>query len=117
MSRFEALEALTRVGLDVDPETRRAVERGRVLRKLLEQPRFTVRSVAGQIMALTSVAEGWLDGRTPADAKRLLWRAVDLARVELPEVVGALDDSRDAPEGWKEAMHDLVARELAREAP
>ncbi|MEZ4337278.1 MAG: F0F1 ATP synthase subunit alpha [Sandaracinaceae bacterium] len=105
MSRFEALEALTRVGLDVDPETRRAVERGRVLRKLLEQPRFTVRSVAGQIMALTSVAEGWLDGRTPADAKRLLWRAVDLARVELPEVVGALDDSRDAPEGWKEAMH------------
>jgi F-type H+-transporting ATPase subunit alpha len=56
MSRFESLETLTRVGLDVDPGTRQAVERGRILRELLRQPRFTVRTVADQVFALSAVA-------------------------------------------------------------
>lgn len=58
MSRFEALESLTRVGLDVDPTTCAAVERGLLVRELLRQPRFTPRSIAHQILALTAAGAG-----------------------------------------------------------
>ena len=75
MSRFEALETLTRVGLDVDPSTKLAVERGRMLRELLRQPRFTVRSVDEQVFALTAVSEGWLDDLAPADVRDAVWSA------------------------------------------
>ena len=110
MARYESLEALTRVGLDVDPATRQAVERGRILRELLRQPRFTVRTVADQVLALTAVAEGWLDGAAPPDARRALWAAAQQARAEVPTVMATLDSGDEPPPGWKERLHDIVRR-------
>jgi F-type H+-transporting ATPase subunit alpha len=111
LSRFEELEALTRVGLDVDPGTRQAVERGRRLRELLKQPRFTPRDVAGQIYALTAVAEGWLDEVPPAEAGARLWAGAGRLREELPEVAAALEQGAEPPAGWKERARALVARD------
>jgi F-type H+-transporting ATPase subunit alpha len=108
MSRFESLEALTRVGLDVDPGTREAVERGRVMREILRQPRFTVRSVPEQVFALTAVTEGWLDGLAPREATHKLWSAVARLHSEVADVVDALENGRTAPDGWKERMHALL---------
>jgi len=108
MSRYESLEALTRVGLDIDPGTRQAVERGRVMSEILRQPRFTVRSVPDQIFALTAVAEGWLDGRAPLDARQKLWAAVPRLRSEVPDIVEALTTGHAAPDGWKDRMHTLL---------
>jgi F-type H+-transporting ATPase subunit alpha len=112
MSRFEALEALTRVGLDVDPGTRKAVERGRILREVLCQPRFTIRTVAEQIFALTAVSEGWLDPVPPAEVGQLLWSAAEQLRAELSDVAAAFDAGCEAPGDWKERMHGLVQRFL-----
>lgn len=108
MSRFESLEALTRVGLDVDPATRRAVERGRILREVLRQPRFTVRTVAQQIFALTAVSEGWLDGLAPGEAREALEAASQRTALELPDVASALDADRPPPADWKERLRRLL---------
>ncbi|MEZ5966023.1 MAG: F0F1 ATP synthase subunit alpha [Planctomycetota bacterium] len=110
MSRFEALEALTRVGLDVDPHTRQAVERGRILREVLRQPRFTVRSVSEQILALTAVAEGWLDKLAPERARAVLQAARVPLRSELGELTATLDAGRESPDDWKQRMQALVQR-------
>ncbi len=112
MSRFEALEALTRVGLDVDPATRKAVERGRILREILRQPRFTIRTVAAQIFALTAVSEGWLDPVPPTEAGQVVWSAAEDLRSELADIADDLDAGR-APSGdWKDRMRALVQRFL-----
>jgi len=116
MSRFEALESLTRVGLDVDPATRKAVERGRILREILCQPRFTVRAVAAQVLALTAVAEGWLDAVAPAEVGRVVWAAADRLRPELPDVVRELEAGRAPPDGWKDRMRTLLGRFLPEPA-
>jgi len=109
MSRFEALASLTRVGLDVDPATLKAIERGRAMREVLRQPRFKLRSVADQILALTSVSEGWVDGLTPADARSVVWSAADRLRTDLPEFAGALDAATDAlSDADKARLHSLV---------
>jgi F-type H+-transporting ATPase subunit alpha len=107
-SRFEALEALTRVGLDVDSATRKAVERGRILRELLRQPRFTVRTVADQIFALTALAEGWLDSLSPGDAASAVWSAAQRARTELPDVLAALEKAEALTDDWREHMRSLI---------
>jgi len=110
MSRFEALESLTRVGLDVDPATREAVERGRTMRELLRQPRFTVRTVTDQILALTAVGQGWLDGLPPADAGRFMWTAAESAREDLADLVHACEGGQEPPGNWRERARALVER-------
>jgi F-type H+-transporting ATPase subunit alpha len=114
MARFESLETLTRVGLDVDPATRKTIERGRTLRELLRQPRLTVRTVADQVLALLAVAEGWLDDLSPADACRTLWRAAERVRSEAAGVVAALETAEEIPAHVKDQLRDFVRR--ARQA-
>lgn len=110
MSRFDALEALTRVGLDVDPKTRQAVERGRVLREILRQPQATVRTVADQVLALTAVAEGWLDGVGPAEAHGALWSAAERLWIQEPALATALAAGTEPPAGWRDRARALVVR-------
>jgi F-type H+-transporting ATPase subunit alpha len=113
MSRFEELESLTRVGLDVDPATRKAVERGRIMREVLRQPRFGARTVAEQILALTAVGEGWLDGLAPADARALLEGAGEAFGAELPDLESALNGGAAAlGDDDRERMHALVSRRV-----
>jgi len=108
MSRFEALEALTRVGLDVDPATRDAINRGRIMRELLRQPRFTVRSTSDQILALTAVSEGWLDGLTPAAARSRVWSAAARFRLEHAETVAALEAGQPLSDAWRAQMRACI---------
>jgi F-type H+-transporting ATPase subunit alpha len=114
LSRFEAFEALTRVGLDVDRETRQAVERGRILREILRQPRFTVRTVADQVLALSAVSEGWLDAASPADAGRAVWSVAGRLRAESPDLIAALEGGGEVPAPAKERLRDLLRHSLGR---
>ncbi len=114
MSRFESLESLTRIGLDVDQASRQTIERGRILRELLRQPRFTPRAVSDQALALIAVSDGWLDGLPPEKAAALLWRAADRARAEVAEVMEALEAGNIPADGYRELLRGVVA--AAREA-
>jgi F-type H+-transporting ATPase subunit alpha len=109
MSRFESLEALTRVGLDVDAATRKTVERGRILRELLRQPRFTPRTVADQIAALAAIDAGWLDTVPPLPAASALWSAIARLGAEAPGIVAALG-AGTAPGDWKETLRAQLER-------
>jgi F-type H+/Na+-transporting ATPase subunit alpha len=117
LSQFEALEALTRVGLDIDPITRKTVERGRVLRELLRQPRFEARSVAEQVFVLTSVSEGLLDGRGAAEARGALADALTRMDAQYPEVAQAFRAEREPPSNWREVWFGLLQRCLQGRAP
>lgn len=108
ISRFEELEALTRVGLDVDASTERTIRRGRILRELLRQPRFTVRPMSEQVLALTAVSEGWLDDVGPTMARPVVTHALERARAAQPAVVSALDAGL-VPEGdWTAVFKGLI---------
>jgi F-type H+-transporting ATPase subunit alpha len=108
MSRFEALEALTRVGLDVDVSTQAVIRRGRIMRELLRQPRLAHRSTADQVLLLTATSEGWLDeidlGTASATIEKLLRRS----RSEAAAVMLTID-SGVLPEQWQEQLA-VVAR-------
>ena len=108
ISRFEELEALTRVGLEVDASTGRTIRRGRILRELLRQSRFTCRPISEQLVALTAVSEGWLDDVEPRLSKQVISRAFDRGRAALAILIGQLDEGL-APEGkWVETFKSYI---------
>ena len=117
ISRFEEVEALTRVGLDVDASTQRTIRRGQVMRELLRQPRFSPRRVAEQVLTLTAVSNGWLDDVDPKRARGVVTRALERARAELAPVLTTLDIGQLPAGDWTEAFKTRFDEVLRSAAP
>jgi F-type H+-transporting ATPase subunit alpha len=108
-SRFEELESLTRVGLELEAGVEREIARGRQLRALLRQPRLTPRGTAEQALTVLAVSEGWLDGLAPEQAPPALQALLSHLRSEEPAIASRLDGG-ELPEGdWLERIHARAA--------
>ena len=112
ISRFEELEALTRVGLDVDASTQRTIRRGRVMREMLRQPRLAARPISEQVLTLTAVSSGWLDDVDPKRARNVVVRALDRARSEAAQAVSTLDAGTTPPDDWAAAFKTAIDEAL-----
>ena len=115
ISRFESLEALTRVGLDVDAATQRTISRGRLMRELLRQGRFRSRGIVEQVATLTAVAQGWLDDLEPDPARTLLRQVIDRMRTEKPALWQTMSGGEVPEENWQEWMEQAfkIARTVS----
>ncbi|MBI1310410.1 F0F1 ATP synthase subunit alpha [bacterium] len=103
MSRFEALEALTRVGLDVDASTQATIDRGQTMRGLLKQKRFAGRSIGEQVVLLTAVSEAGMSGGPPPDISHWKDRVLEAARGKEPDLMNELDQGH-LPDGWQDSL-------------
>jgi F-type H+-transporting ATPase subunit alpha len=110
LSRFESLEKLSRVGLDIDIATQATLKRGNILRALLRQGRLSRRSIAHQVIVLTTAGEGWLQDLPPRRAALAADALVALVRGEKPDLFATLDRG-ELPQGdWKSILRGLVSR-------
>jgi F-type H+-transporting ATPase subunit alpha len=108
-ARFEELESLARVGLELEPGVEREIARGRLLRAILRQARLAPRSASEQVIAVLSVSEGWLDGVEPEDAPALVEGLVARAGSEHAGLVAKLEAGETPDEGWLDELRDLCA--------
>ncbi|MBV1930726.1 MAG: F0F1 ATP synthase subunit alpha [Porticoccaceae bacterium] len=103
--QFLELEAFTRFGARLESSMENAIKRGRVLREILKQDRFSPLSIEFQMAWLVAFNEGLFDdveaeGMPPLLAKLHDW--VEAAQVTL-----------DSPrEQWRELVTDLVNQTL-----
>ncbi|MCB9683146.1 MAG: F0F1 ATP synthase subunit alpha [Alphaproteobacteria bacterium] len=109
LARATSLEALTRVGLDVDPQTARALQRGRLLRALLRQERLSPRELPEQVLTLVAVDAGAWDDTPPDTAPTRLGDALRAWRALHPDDHAALAAGDTPAEGWRQRWLDVVA--------
>jgi len=107
-SRFEELESLARVGLELEAGVAREISRGRLLRALLRQPRLEPRGITEQVLAVLAVSEGWLDRIAPEDAAHFVAELVAGLRAEEPSIAAPLERGELPPEGWIEKIQALA---------
>jgi F-type H+-transporting ATPase subunit alpha len=108
-ARFEALESLAAVGLEIEPGVEHEITRGRLLRALLRQDALSPRGPVEQVIAVLAVSEGWLDGLAPDEAPELAENLASRVRSELPEVAARLEGGELPHEGWLDEVRDLCA--------
>ncbi len=107
-SRFEELEALTRVGLELERGAVEEIARGRLLRALLRQSRLAPRSVDEEVLAVLAVSEGWLDGLAPEAAPGAVERLAARVRADAPAIAERLARG-ELPEGdWIASVRGLA---------
>jgi proton translocating ATP synthase F1 alpha subunit len=109
IARFEELEGLTRVGLEVDASTERTIRRGRVMREILRQPRFTNRRLPEQVLTLTAVGSGWMDDVPPDRARDVIAKAVASVGASSAGAIDALERGAEPAEGWRDRLKEATA--------
>jgi hypothetical protein len=107
-SRFEELESLSRVGLELEEGVEQEIARGRLLRALLRQPRLSPRTILEQVLAVLAVSEGWLDGLTPAQAPGFVERLVARVRADEAELADAIEQGKLPEDDWRERLRVLA---------
>ena len=108
MARFESLEALTRVGLEMDVAMETSLRRGRLLRELLRQPRFARRGLLDQVLALTAVGEDWLSRVPPERARAFMAALLEATRHEQPALCARLEAGEVPAEPWQPTIAPLA---------
>ncbi|PIR75973.1 MAG: F0F1 ATP synthase subunit alpha [Candidatus Magasanikbacteria bacterium CG10_big_fil_rev_8_21_14_0_10_42_10] len=61
LAQFRELEAFAQFSSDVDPETKKQIDRGRRMTELLKQPQFSPMPVEEQVVSLFAMGEGYFD--------------------------------------------------------
>jgi F-type H+-transporting ATPase subunit alpha len=108
LSRFESLEKLSRVGLDIDMTTQTVLQEGNIVRALLRQGRFAPRSIGTQVLLLTAVSEHWLSDLEPAQAVAVANSLVEITAFRHPEITAALNQAEIPANGWKPLLKKLL---------
>jgi F-type H+-transporting ATPase subunit alpha len=118
-SRFEELESLARVGLELEAGVEQEIARGRLLRALLRQPRLAPRGIAEQAVAVLAVSEGWLDGVAEEKAPHFVENLVARLHSEEPLVAARLERGELPEDDWLERVAALAAslRPASEEGP
>jgi F-type H+-transporting ATPase subunit alpha len=107
-SRFEELEAISRMGLELEAGVEQELARGRLLRRMLQQARLSPRGIPEQVLAVFAVVEGWLDGIPTDRAPHFVDSLLARVRSEDPAVFAALDRGELPEEGWLDRVGRLA---------
>jgi F-type H+/Na+-transporting ATPase subunit alpha len=110
LAQFEALEKLSRVGLDIDVATQTTLKDGNLLRALLRQNRLSPRTIADQVVALVAVNEHWLTDLEPSQAGPVVESLTQLLRHEQSVLIAKLDSGQVPGGEWKAAVAALARR-------
>lgn len=114
LSRFESLEKLSRVGLDIDLSTQETLREGNLLRAMLRQMRSTPRDVLYQVIALTAVKQRWVNDLEPLQAVQVVNTLVDVVRLRERELVKQLDAGQLPADGWQDSVKKWVEEAALR---
>lgn len=69
MAQYRELESFAQFDSDLDPDTRRTLERGMRLTELLKQPQYAPIPVAKQVIVIFAAIEGFLDNVSVSDIR------------------------------------------------
>jgi F-type H+-transporting ATPase subunit alpha len=108
-AQLHELETFTRFGAELEPETRRRLERGRRLREALKQPRLSPWRLGHEAAVLFALREGALDAAPVEQTGGFL----DALRLRLDEIDVDLLSDLEAADDLSEALRERLRRTVA----
>jgi F-type H+-transporting ATPase subunit alpha len=111
-AQLRELEGFARFGAELEPESRRRLERGRRLREALKQPRLAPLRLGHEAATLYAVREGFLDGLQSQQVSSFLdglRRRLDELDVDLLE---SLDSGNELDRPTEQRLRQSIEAEL-----
>jgi F-type H+-transporting ATPase subunit alpha len=108
ISRFEALESLTRVGMEMDVAMQETIRRGKLIRELLIQRSLECRDLFEQLVALKAVDAGWLEDIPLKRVREFVLELVMVARREMVTVAPTIAKGGEPSSDWQSQLSTLA---------
>ncbi|MGH2588976.1 MAG: F0F1 ATP synthase subunit alpha [Dehalococcoidia bacterium] len=109
LAQFRNVQAFAQFGTsDLDPATRRQLERGLRLVEVLKQPQYQPLSLAGQVEILYVVNNGFLDDVPPAKVRAFETAFHSFMASNHPEINQALDREKDLTPEITEQLNKAI---------
>jgi len=109
LAQFRNVQAFAQFGTsDLDPATRRQLERGLRLVEVLKQPQYQPLSLAGQVEILYAVNNGFLDDVPPAKVRAFETAFHDFMASNHPEINEAIDRDKDLTPEITEQLNKAI---------
>lgn len=112
-AQFEELEAFSRFGTRLDPDTKRIIERGRRAREVLKQSQYEHLTAAEQILVLLAAVDGLLDHLTLEEIGPAEQRLRHQAQAYLSDLNAQIAGGDALSAGDRQRLHDFIADILA----
>ncbi len=107
-AQLHELETFARFGAELEPETRRRLERGRRLRESLKQPRLQPFRLGYEIATLFAIQEGALDEVPVAQVGHFLDRVCKRLEELAPKVLKALEGESELSDPIRDALRQTI---------
>lgn len=105
-AQFRELEAFAKFGSDLDPATKRVIDRGRKNQELLKQPPYAPVAVEKQIALLYLSTQGYLDQVPLGDIKAFENTYLDLLTAQHTDVLAQM-----AAGVWNDSIKEVLGKE------
>jgi F-type H+-transporting ATPase subunit alpha len=112
-SQFIELEKFARFSTRLDEDTRRSLERGRRVREILKQDRYSPLTATQQVAALLAVNEGIFDDIPLAEVRAAENKIVAAAARELTEISGVIRQGEKLADEDRSRILDTARRAVA----
>ncbi len=104
LSAYRELEAFAAFGSDLDPVSKRALERGSRLVELLKQPQYTPFPVPEEVVAIWAGTRGHLDEVPVPDVRRFETEFLQFLRHHGSDPLGAIAQGKDLTPEVEESL-------------
>ena len=116
-AQFQEMELFTRFGTQLDSHTRQLLERGRRIRRVLQQPLHRPISAARQVVLLHAVGEGLLDGVPEECIAALEERLAHALESGEPGLCASIEAGEELEESDRELLEATIREVLEQERP
>jgi F-type H+/Na+-transporting ATPase subunit alpha len=108
LAQFRELEAFTQFGSDLDEETKKQLERGKRLEKLLIQPQYSPLPVSQQVVQIYSATNGLMDDVEVEHISDFADGLSEYVVQNEPELLKKIEKEGEFDDAWEKKMEKTV---------
>ncbi len=101
LAQFRELEAFAQFASDLDLDTKKQIDRGRLLTELLKQPQYAPQAVEDQVVAIYAASRGYFDEVAIEKIKATEEELIGFMKTSKPRLLESLRNGQ-----WDDAVED-----------
>ena len=110
MAQYRELAAFAQFASDLDPETKKTIERGKRITEVMKQPQYTPLPIEEQVIVLYAVTNGYLDSYEVAEIKEIEADILAKVKTGLKDVLAVIRDKGEMSESEEKKLKDFLEK-------
>ncbi|MFA5927454.1 MAG: F0F1 ATP synthase subunit alpha [Patescibacteria group bacterium] len=110
MAQYREMAAFAQFASDLDPETKKTIERGKRITEVMKQSQYSPLPAEEQVIILYAVTNGYLDGYDVKEIKGVEETILDRARTALKDLLKTIREKGEMTEAEEKKLQEFLSK-------